>query len=59
MWINDQGTYVFGLSTIQVPLMFDPKATGDHSYLAPVLADYGKMYGLVAQSLASITTAGY
>jgi hypothetical protein len=39
--------------------MFDPQGTSDHQYRAPLLSDFNNMYGLVAQALAAVTTAGY
>jgi hypothetical protein len=53
------GSYSYGLGTLQTALMFDPQGTNDHQYRAPLLSDFNNMYGLVAQSLAAVTTAGY
>lgn len=51
--------YTYGLETLQTALMFDPQGTNDHQYRAPLLSDFNNMYGLVAQSIAAVTTAGY
>jgi hypothetical protein len=53
------GSYTYGLKTVQTALMFDPQATDNHQYRAPLISDYDKMYGLVAQSLATVASAGY
>jgi hypothetical protein len=57
--IYSMGTYIYGLEALQTALMFDPNATSDHQYRAPVLADYDNMYGLVARALAAVSTSGY
>jgi hypothetical protein len=57
--IYNSGSYTYGLQTLQTALMFDPQGTTDHQYRAPLLSDFNNMYGLVAQSLAEVTTAGY
>jgi hypothetical protein len=59
LMIYDAGSYTYGLQTLQTALMFDPQATNDHQYRAPLLLDFNNMYGLLAQSLAVVTTAGY
>lgn len=53
------GDYTYGLKTVQTALMFDPRATNTHQYRAPLKSDYDNMYGLVAQSLATVASAGY
>jgi hypothetical protein len=57
--LYNQGSYTYGLETLQTALMFDPQGTSDHQYRAPLLSDFDNMYGLVAQALAAVTTAGY
>lgn len=59
LYLYEQDSYTYGLETLQSALMFDPKETSDHQYRVPVLADYNNMYGLIAQSIASVTTSGY
>jgi hypothetical protein len=55
----DQGDDIFGMQTMQAAIMFDPQATNNHQYRAPLLSDYNNMYGLVAQSLTMVTTSGF
>jgi hypothetical protein len=59
LYLYVQDSYTYGLETLQSALMFDPKETSDHQYRVPVVADYNNMYGLIAQSIASVTTSGY
>jgi hypothetical protein len=58
-YLYEQDSYTYGLETLQSALMFDPKETHDHQYRVPILADYNNMCGLIAQSIASVTTSGY
>jgi len=57
--IYSMDEYIYGLEALQTALMFDPNATSNHQYRAPVLADYTNMYGQVARSLAAVSTSGY
>ena len=57
--LHNMDTYTYGLETLQTALMFDPQGTNDHQYRVPLLSDFDNMYGLVAQSIAAVTTAGY
>ena len=59
LYLSEGGSYTYGLETLQSALMFDPQETNDHQYRAPVLADYNSMYGLIAQSIVSVTNSGY
>jgi hypothetical protein len=59
LYIYQGGSYTYGLETLQTALMFNPQGTSNHQYRAPVLADYNNMYGLIAQSIVSVTTSGY
>ena len=57
--IANAGTFTYSLMTVQTALMFDPQATNDHQYRVPLISDYDNMYGLVAESLATVASAGY
>lgn len=57
--VYQAGNYIYGLEALQTALMFDPTATTDHQYRAPVLSDFTSMYGMAAQALAIVSTSGY
>ena len=50
---------LYGNEPLVTVLCTNPKATSDHQNRAPGLIDYHNLYGAVAQSLATVTTAGY
>jgi hypothetical protein len=59
MMVADTGSYSYGLPTVQTALMLASKTANGRQYRAPMLADFDKMYGLAAQSIAYVATSGY
>jgi len=59
LYLFEQQVFTYGLQTLQTALMYDPQATTNPQYRAPTLFDYNNMYGLIAQSIASVSTSGY
>jgi hypothetical protein len=61
MSANSDATNVLGYPTLYLALIVDSAANNGGSVLAiaPQLSNYDNMYGLVAQSLAILTTSGY
>jgi hypothetical protein len=57
--LYDEGNYIFGLPAISTGLLYDLDNTDDHQARAPSLNDYANVYGLIAQSIAAISTSGY
>jgi hypothetical protein len=61
MFANNDDTLVFDFPTLQLALIVDTAVNNNSSIssVAPLLSNYDNMYGLVAQSLAIVTTSGY
>lgn len=54
---NEPSNYAFGSTLVLATLVFDPAASNLHPVM-PSLADYERMYGVVAASLTSISLGG-
>ncbi|KAI1628692.1 hypothetical protein EDD37DRAFT_16910 [Exophiala viscosa] len=48
-----------GQPQLQTALMFDSRATNPNELRVPLLTDYNSMYGLVADSMNTVASAGY
>jgi hypothetical protein len=57
--LNNEPTFVLGRPSILTAMIFDPTESDFHVSRVPSLADYDRMYGVVASSLASTTLGGY
>lgn len=57
--VQNSALAIMGNVGIGVALLIDPAAHITHTNLAPTLQSYDNMYGLVAQTLAELATAGY
>jgi hypothetical protein len=53
---NEPSNYVFGRTPVLAALVFDPAASNLHSVM-PSLADYERMYGVIAASIASMPSS--
>lgn len=56
LYIGDE--YFFGMRVLEGPLMENGKSTSDHQLRTLTLSDYDNIYGLVAQSIATIASSG-
>jgi hypothetical protein len=61
MSANNNNANVLSYSLLQLALIANPAVNngGPLLYVAPLLSNYDNMYGLIAQSLAIVTTSGY
>jgi len=57
--LYQEGHVVLALPSVGAGLMYNLNSTSDFQYRAPSMQDYDALYGLVAQSINSITTNGY
>jgi hypothetical protein len=58
-YLNSEPTYVLDRPSLLTALIFDPTESDFHVSRVPSLADYDRMYGVVASSLASTTLGGF
>lgn len=61
LWaIYSQENVSFGTTIVSLPILYWPEATNSaRSFRAPSLAEYEKMFGVIASSIAKSTSMGY
>ncbi|KAF4624274.1 hypothetical protein G7Y89_g13899 [Cudoniella acicularis] len=57
--ISNQSDSVFNMGILTAPLVYWPGANNSHQLRVPALQNYTNLFGVVAQSIAIATTAGY